>query len=65
MDNKLLLTYDEAADALGVAPLTLHRKFIGSDLPVVKIGRSARVHRDDLERLADRLRAESLAKQSA
>jgi excisionase family DNA binding protein len=57
VDDKLSYTPQEAAQRLNLSRGTLYRRFLGTDLPTVKVGRSVRIHRLDLERFADRLRA--------
>lgn len=44
-----LLTFKEVADSLNVSPRTVRRKVDNGELAVVRIGRSIRVHPDDLD----------------
>jgi excisionase family DNA binding protein len=43
----------EAAEALGVSVATIYRLIGRGEIRAVKIGRAVRIHRDELERLAD------------
>ena len=47
--HKELLSADEAADYLGVTPVTVYRWCRGGRLPCAKVGRLWRVRRDALE----------------
>lgn len=52
----LLLTLDEAVVVLGLSMSTVKRLAASGELPRVNVGRAVRVHRDDLEAFAARLR---------
>jgi excisionase family DNA binding protein len=53
----LLLTYAEAADALGLSERQVRRLVADGRIPVARAGRAVRIHREDLEAFADSLRA--------
>lgn len=53
----LLLTYPEAARRLSVSVRTVERKVQAGELPARGMGRSARIHRNDLQAYADGLPA--------
>jgi excisionase family DNA binding protein len=53
--EKILLSTAEAAEALGIGKTKIY-EYLGRDLPVVRIGRSVRVHVDDVRRFADQMR---------
>jgi excisionase family DNA binding protein len=53
--EKLLLTTQEAADVLGIGRVKLYQ-YLGHELPVVRIGRSVRVHVDDVRKFAEERR---------
>lgn len=50
---KLLLKVPEAAEVTGYAPSFLWRLIQRGDLPAVRVGRSVRIRRDDLEAFID------------
>lgn len=52
-DDTLLVTFDEAARLLSVSVKTVRRLVAERTLPKVKIGRSVRIRRSDLERLVN------------
>jgi excisionase family DNA binding protein len=56
--DKILLTTQEAADALGIGRVKLY-SYLGKGLPVVRIGRSVRVHVDDVRKFAEAMREEA------
>lgn len=49
LDQKLALTYEEAADLVGVDESTIRRWVREKGLPVCRIGRVARIRHDDLD----------------
>ncbi|MGI8825179.1 MAG: helix-turn-helix domain-containing protein [Chloroflexota bacterium] len=53
--DKLLLTIPEACHVLGIGRSHLYA-LLGKQLPVVRIGRSVRVHTDDVRRFAQEQR---------
>ena len=52
----IALTYDEAGRVLSVSPRTVRRMVVDGTLPAITIGRSRRIHREDLVAYADSLR---------
>lgn len=46
---RLLVTVDEAADALCVSRATIYKMLDDGRLPSLRLGRSRRIRRDDLE----------------
>jgi excisionase family DNA binding protein len=55
--EKLLLTTREVADLLGIGRTKLYEQLDKpNDIPVVRLGRSVRVHVDDVRQFADRQR---------
>ena len=46
-----LLTVQETAQMLKVAPITIRRYISSGRLPAVKVGRAIRVHREDVDNL--------------
>ena len=55
MNEKILLTVDEAASLLGVAKVTLYRLIWRNLLRPVHIGRAVRIPRAEVERFAREL----------
>ena len=60
MDDKLLLTVEEAAQRLGIGRSHTYVYVLRGDLPSVKLGRARRVPAIELEGFVERLRAEQL-----
>ncbi len=58
MDEKLLLTIDEAAQRLGIGRSHTYVYVLRGDIPSVKLGRSRRVPVAALDEFIERLRAE-------
>lgn len=57
-EERLLLTVDEAAHRLGIGRSHAYIFVMRGDLPSVKLGRSRRVRREDLDRFIDGLATE-------
>ena len=55
MDTKLLLTVREAADVLGISRTAIYLLLQRGEIPSVKIGRSRRITRQEIERYVSRL----------
>lgn len=54
-----LFTLLQAADYLNISKRTLHRLIASGDLPPpLKIGRSSRIHRDDVDSYLTKLRGQ-------
>lgn len=56
--TKLLLTVEEVAEVLNVGVRTVRRLTDAGDLPSITVGRSRRIHADDLNDYLDDLRAD-------
>lgn len=52
----LLLSYEQAAEQLGISERAVRRLASTGELVTVSVGRSRRIHRDDLEQYAGSLR---------
>jgi len=65
MPQKLLLTEEEAAWALGFTESAMHQSDWRDEIPVTKIGIKNRYHVDDLETFAKNHRIERLRKINA
>ena len=55
MNTKLLLTVREAADVLGISRTAIYLLLQRGEIPSVKIGRSRRIKRKDIESYVNRL----------
>ncbi len=55
MDTKLLLTVREAANVLGISRTAIYLLLQRGEIPSVKIGRSRRIKRKDIESYVNRL----------
>lgn len=55
MDTKLLLTVREAAEVLGISRTAIYLLLQRGEIPSVKIGRSRRITRQEIERYVSRL----------
>lgn len=53
--DRILVTYPEAAEMLGVGRSTLYELTAAGEIPVVRIGRAARIPVAALRRYAERL----------
>ena len=60
MDDKLLLTVEEAAQRLNIGRSHAYIYVMRGELPSVKLGRARRVPAVELEGFVERLRAEQL-----
>jgi excisionase family DNA binding protein len=60
--DKLMLTPEEAAEALGVGRSTLYDLLRLQEIPSVKIGRSRRIPVSALREFADRLATAAVAR---
>ncbi len=58
ISNRLLLTVEEAGQLLGVGRTTVYQLIGDGEIRTVKIGRSRRVARCDLEAFVEQLRAD-------
>jgi excisionase family DNA binding protein len=64
--EKLLLTIREAADVLGMGRTKLYEQLDKSGgIPVVRIGRSVRVHVDDVRKFAEIQRERARSRDAA
>ncbi len=54
--EKLLLSVEEAADALGLRRSKTYELLLRGELASVKVGRARRIHVDDLRAFTERLR---------
>ncbi len=59
MDQKLLLTVDEAAQRLGIGRSHAYVFVLRGEIPSVKLGRSRRIPLAALEEFIEKLRAEA------
>jgi len=61
MQNKILLSVDEASEAIGIGRTLIYGLFREGSLKPVKIGRRTFIHRDDLNEFIEQRRAASAA----
>lgn len=55
MDERLLLTVNQAAERLGISRTLTYALVMSRELPSVKLGRARRVPTAELQRFVDRL----------
>jgi excisionase family DNA binding protein len=56
VDEKRLLTVREAAEYLGTTPKTLYKRVWRREVPFIKLGRSVRFDRKDLDLIIEKAR---------